>query len=189
MSKATTIKDCDIFTKRKGFQKAKIKTPSTEQDEEASNMADFTVVLSELKALHAEFGGFGSKLDSIDDRLEKLASSVAALETNMSEVKRNVASNTTRMEEAETRIMSTEEHLEKSKTELTNAMKKIAYLESKTEDLENRSRRKNLRLFGLREGAERSRPLLEFIQDSYKTHTYWLGLDAKRSFILERVHG
>lgn len=81
----------------------------------------------------------------------------------MSEVKRNVASNTTWMEEAENRIMSAEEHLEKNMTELATAMTQIAYLESKTEDLENRGRRKNLRLFGLREGTEGSQPLLEFI--------------------------
>lgn len=142
-------------------------------------------MLSELKSLHAEFGGFGSKLDSIDDRLGKMASSIATLETNLSEVKQNVSSNTKRTEEAENRIAAAEELTEKNQTELTKAMKKIASLESKAEDLENRSRRKNLRLFGLREGAEGSRPLLEFMQEMLPR---WLGSDTGRSFILERVH-
>lgn len=37
-------------------------------------------------------------------------------------------------------------------------MKRISYLEAKTDDLENWGRRKNLRLFGLREGTEGQRP-------------------------------
>ncbi|KAK1879818.1 G2/mitotic-specific cyclin-B3 [Dissostichus eleginoides] len=64
-------------------------------------------------------------------------------------------------------------------------MKHIAYLESKTNDLENRGRRKNLQLFGLREGAEGGQPLLEFIQDKLP---HWLQLDAGRIFTLERAH-
>lgn len=86
MSQTTTIKDCDIFTQK------------------------LAAVLTELKSLRSEFGGFGFKLDSIGDSLCKMANSVTALASNMSEVKRNVASNTTWMEEAENRIMSAEEH-------------------------------------------------------------------------------
>lgn len=188
MSKAAAAKDCDIFTRKRGPQTPRTNTAATEQDNvtlAANNMANLTAVLSELKSLHAEFGGFGSKLDSIDDRLGKMASSIATLETNLSEVKQNVSSNTKRTEEAENRIAAAEELTEKNQTELTKAMKKIASLESKAEDLENRSRRKNLRLFGLREGAEGSRPLLEFMQEMLPR---WLGSDTGRSFILERVH-
>ena len=186
MSKATVVKDCDIFTRGRASLTPRNKAAPTERHEgAANNMADITAVLAELKSLRADFGSFGSKLDSIDTRLGKMASSVAALETNMSEVKRNVASNTTRMEEAENRISSAEDQLEKSQTELTKAVKKIAYLESKAEDMENRSRKKNLRLFGLPEGAEGSRPLLEFINDMLPR---WLDLNSERSFVLERVH-
>lgn len=75
-------------------------------------MANLTVVLSEVKSIHAEFWGFGSKLDSIDDRLGKMASSITTLETNLSEVKQNVASNTKWTEEAENRIAAAEELME-----------------------------------------------------------------------------
>lgn len=148
-------------------------------------MADMAAVLTELKLLRSEFGGFSSKLSSIDDRLDKVANSVATLESKISEMKKNVTSNTTRMEEAENRIMSTEEQLEKNTTELRSAMKRLAYLETKAEDLENRGRRKNLRLFGLREGAERGQPLTEFVQFMLPR---WLELDTGKSFILERAH-
>lgn len=186
MSKKTTTKDCDIFTRKRGSKKTKTDiTSELHEEANASGMADLAAVLAELKSLHSEFGSFESKLDSIDARLGKVASSVAALENNMTEVKRDIASTATRMEEAENRIMSTEEHLDKNQTELTNAMKRIAYLESKTDDLENRSRRKNLRPFGLREGAEGNQPLLEFIQNMLPR---WLELDTGKTFTLERVH-
>ena len=62
-----------------------------------------------------------------------MTKSIAALETNMTGVKQNVAANVTRLEEAENRIMLAEELLEKSATDLNNAMKRISYLEAKTD--------------------------------------------------------
>ncbi|GAA6102636.1 uncharacterized protein LOC111579457 [Tachysurus ichikawai] len=54
--------------------------------------------------------------------------------------------------------------IERVKLQLIDAVKRIAYLELKTEDLENRGRRKNLRLVGLPESARKTRPMVEFIQ-------------------------
>lgn len=112
-----------------------------------------------------------------------MANSVEALENNMNEVKRDVASNIAQMEEAETRIMSTEEKLETSMAELSKASGQITYLESKVEDMENRSRRKNLRMFGLREGEEGNRQLLDYVQEMLPG---WLGTDTP--IMLERAH-
>lgn len=186
MSKTPLVKNCDIFTRSRGPQKPQNQSSPAERSYGVtSKMADLTAVLAELKSLRSEFSGFGSKLDSIDARLGKVASSVTALENNMTEMKVNVAANTTRIEEVEDRVSSTEDCLEKSEAELRNAMKRIAYLETKAEDLENRSRRKNLRLFGLREGAEGKQSLMEFIQNMLPR---WLELDNGESFTLERVH-
>ncbi|KAE8278226.1 hypothetical protein D5F01_LYC23694 [Larimichthys crocea] len=62
---------------------------------------------------------------------------------------------------------------------------RLAYLEEKTVDLENRGRRKNIRLFGLKEGAEGKRPLLDFIHDMLPQ---WLDTGPDREFKLERAH-
>ncbi len=67
--------------------------------------------------------------------------------------------------------------------ELSKASGQIIYLESKVEDMENRSRRKNLRMFGLREGKEGSRQLLDYVQEMLPG---WLGID--KSIMLERAH-
>ncbi|KAK1897177.1 putative disease resistance protein [Dissostichus eleginoides] len=70
-------------------------------------------------------------------------------------------------------------------TRLTVVATSMAALESKTDDLENRGRRKNLRLFGIREGAEGQQTLLNFVNDIL---TGCLELTPDRALTLERVH-
>uniref|UniRef100_A0AAV2M0Q6 Uncharacterized protein n=1 Tax=Knipowitschia caucasica TaxID=637954 RepID=A0AAV2M0Q6_KNICA len=71
------------------------------------------------------------------------------------------------------------------KSELTDAVKRIAYLETKTEHLENRGRRKNLRLVGLPESPEKNMPMVEYVQHMLPI---WRGLDTSRTFALEMAH-
>ena len=68
---------------------------------------------------------------------------------------------------------------------MTDAAKRITYLESKTEDMENRARRNNLRLVGLPEGAEGTQPMIDYI---HRMLPVWLELDDTKSFTLERAH-
>ncbi|KAE8288354.1 hypothetical protein D5F01_LYC12223 [Larimichthys crocea] len=75
--------------------------------------------------------------------------------------------------------------MEKVETALESATKRITFLEAKTDDLENRGRRKNLRIFGLKEGAEGEQTLLNFVTDMLPK---WLGLPPGKTFTLERVH-
>ncbi|KAK1875981.1 LINE-1 retrotransposable element ORF1 protein [Dissostichus eleginoides] len=110
---------------------------------------------------------------------------MAALESKVTELKRDVSSSSTRINEAEGRIHHAEETLGKTEATLDSINKRIAYLESKTDDLENRGRRKNLRLFGSREGAEGQQTLLNFVNDML---TRWLELTPDRALTLERVH-
>lgn len=52
-------------------------------------------------------------------------------------------------------------------------------------DLENRGRRKNLCIFGLKEGVVGEQTLLNFVTDMLPK---WLGLPPEKTFTLERVH-
>lgn len=182
MPKPSAVKECDIFTRARKTNSQSAKTTPPAEDDEANNMANVADVLTELKALRSEFG---SKLDGINGHLSELTSSISVLENNLGEIKREVKTNEKRIEEAEIRIAATEEMLVKTETALAAAAKRLAHLEEKTEDLENRGRRKNIRLFGLKEGAEGKRPLLDFIHDMLPQ---WLGTETDRSFILERAH-
>ncbi len=88
------------------------------------------------------------------------------------------------IEETEARISAIEDKLDKTVSALTSATKRIAHLEMKTDDLENHSRRKNVRVFGLKEGAEGKHTLVDFMHDMLPQ---WLGLEPEKSFMLERV--
>ncbi|KAL7866053.1 hypothetical protein SRHO_G00113000 [Serrasalmus rhombeus] len=182
MSNPLSVRECDVFTKARKTSSRLAKTTPSAGDTEANSMASVAEVLTELKALRSEFG---SKLDGIDNRLGDLANSVTVLENKLADIKGDVTANRKCIEEAEARILAAEEKLDKTESALASATKRLVYLEAKMDDLENRARRKNVRVFGLKEGAEGSRPLLDFVQDMLPK---WLDLGSDRSFILERVH-
>ncbi|KAK7883803.1 hypothetical protein WMY93_026926 [Mugilogobius chulae] len=181
MSKQSALKQCEIFTHgRKTTTKDnpnppqnKANTTSLATDtspEEMAKIASMEEILAELWSMRGDFGG---RLDAIDQRITGMTNTFTAFERKLSEARQEVADNTARIDQAETRIATTETAQEETATALKTAMKRIAQLETKTEDLENRARRKNLRIFGIREGIEGSRPLLEFVTEMIPT---WLVL-------------
>lgn len=182
MSKSST-RQCDIFTRgsktTKPAKPAALLNPLSNSD---ANMVNITEVLDELKALRSDFG---TKLDNINTKLTGMTNALTALEGKVTEIKQDVLTNTARVDEAETRIDQTERSMEEVESALEMATKRIAFLEAKTDDLENRGRRKNLRIFGLKEGAEGVQTLLTFVTDMLPQ---WLGLPPDRTFALERVH-
>lgn len=197
MSKPQAAKECVIFsnarqTNTRSATRTATATPTptptpvknvvASNANVASNMANVADVLSELRSLRSEFS---SKLDGINNQLGELRHSMSVMENNLGDIKRDVTANEQRIEEAEVRIAATEDALDKTETALAKATKRLTYLEEKTEDLENRGRRKNIRLFGLKEGAEGTRPVLDFIKEMLPQ---WLGTEPDRAFTLERAH-
>lgn len=179
MSKHLAAKQCDIFTRARKTGSEKTKSQA---DLDLAAMADTSDVLAELKTLRTELG---TKLDGIEKRLSEVSSSVKTLENNLTEIKTAVISNEKRIDDAEDRIAAAESRLDTADSFITSASKRLNLLEAKVDDLENRSRRKNLRLFGLREGAEGSRPLMDFIKDMLPR---WTDTTPDTPFSLERVH-
>jgi len=182
MPKPLAAKECAIFSNARKTNTRNTKTTSPVKNIEASDMANVADVLTELRALRSEFS---SKLDGINNQLGELTNSISVMENNLGEIKRDVTANEQRIEEAEARIVAAEDALVKTERALAVAAKRLTYLEEKTEDLENRGRRKNIQLFGLKEGAEGTRPLLDFINDMLPQ---WLDTETDRSFTLERAH-
>lgn len=182
MSKSAAVKECDIFTKARKPGLRSANTLSSSEDAGDRSMANMTDVLTELKALRSDFG---VKLDGINNRLGELTNSMSVLESRVGEIKREVTANEKRIDETEARISAAEDMLKKTETALETATKRLAHLEEKAEDLENRGRRKNIRLFGLKEGAEGNRVLLDFVHDMLPQ---WLDTGDNRVFTLERAH-
>lgn len=185
MSNSSAAKQCDIFTRaRKNTSKPTSTSPPANKAASVSsdNMANIAEVLNELKALRADFG---TKLDNMTSRLTDMATSMTALESKVTEMKGDVSANTARIDEAERRVSDVEDVLENTNATLHSAIKRIAFLESKTDDLENRGRRKNLRVLGVQEGAEGKQSLFDFMNSMLPR---WLGLSSETTFTLERVH-
>lgn len=90
----------------------------------------------------------------METRIAEMNGSVDAVQESFADLQ-DITANARQLTEAEGRIEDTEDSLECVKTELTDDAKRIAYIQSKTEDLENRGRRKNLRLGGLPKNAEK----------------------------------
>lgn len=201
MPKQVTIEDCGTGSRLRSSQMPKSTPTSTvlaaeAKSNRADSQSDLAAVLSELQSLRTDITLMNTKMDSIDslggklDKLEEgiteMSKSVSAVQESLVNLKQDISANATRLTEAEDRIGATEDCLEGMKTELAAASKRIACLELKTEDLENRGRRKNLRLVGLPEGAEGTRPMLSYIQHMMPT---WLGPDAaNKPLTLERAH-
>ncbi|CAL1611590.1 unnamed protein product [Knipowitschia caucasica] len=191
MSKATATKTCELFTRgRKANKKTTNLQDTTETEAKATeatedntdaSMANIGEVLSEIKSMRSDFRG---RLDCIDQSLGNMSSTLTALENGLTQTKQDVTANTTRIAEAEARIAAAEAKQDEADTTLQLAGKRIAFLETKIEDLENRGRRKNLRVFGICEGIEGGRPLIDYMTDMLPK---WLGLTS-RTFVLERVH-
>uniref|UniRef100_A0A8C9X250 Reverse transcriptase domain-containing protein n=1 Tax=Sander lucioperca TaxID=283035 RepID=A0A8C9X250_SANLU len=188
MSKQSTIEDCGAGPKQRGSQRSRTTTTNVLAADAANNIADtqqadLAAVLSELQSLRTTVSSintkisavdnFGNKLDSVEKRIMEMNGSVAAVQRSFADLKADIIANDKRLTEAEDRIGTAEDGIERVKLKLTDAVKRIAYLESKTEDLENRGRRKNLRLVGLPESATKTRPMVEFIQ-----HMLPIWLDA-----------
>ncbi len=161
MSKQTTLKDCESSSRSRGSQRSKTTTLTTaaadDANDEGSLRIDLATVISELQSLRttvtaintkiSTLDGFGTKFDNVKRCIAEMNGSVDAAQKSWccDDLQQDITASARRLTEAEGRIGDTEDGLESVKTEQSAATKRIAYLESKMEDLENRARRKNLR--------------------------------------------
>uniref|UniRef100_A0A096MGI2 L1 transposable element RRM domain-containing protein n=1 Tax=Poecilia formosa TaxID=48698 RepID=A0A096MGI2_POEFO len=89
---------------------------------------------------------------------------VALIKSNTTELKNSVSAIKTRLIEAERRISDVEDtvaNLARNNVKLT---KTVEQLYERIDDQENRARRKNIRLVGLKEGKEVGMPLAKYVQ-------------------------
>lgn len=112
---------------------------------------------------------------------EKLASFTKALEV----LTTRVEGNNKRLDEAEGRVSTLEDMLGTTENKLREVEKKLQILTEKADDMENRTRRDNIRVIGLKEGVEGEQPVAFFQRWLPKI----LNLDTKRGIIkIDRAH-
>lgn len=168
MSKQTTLKNCESNAKARTSQRPKTATITAiareaSDEANASQGNDIAAVRKELQSLRttvsaintkiSSLAGLGIKLDKVEKHITDMNGSMEAMQTSFEGFKQDMIANAKRLTDVKERIGAAEDNLHSVKTEQTNVAKCITYLESKTEDLENRAWRKNLRLVGLPENA------------------------------------
>uniref|UniRef100_H3AKL6 L1 transposable element RRM domain-containing protein n=1 Tax=Latimeria chalumnae TaxID=7897 RepID=H3AKL6_LATCH len=103
--------------------------------------------------------------NSMESILQDIHQTNSQIEERISEIKSSISSMDKKMEaftkgldEAEHRLGNTEDSVHGLETTVQQLQETVVKLQEKTDDLENRSRRRNLRLVGLPEGEEGKDP-------------------------------
>lgn len=164
--------------KKEGRKKDKIKPSEEDHDAEEVDLAD---IMAELKTQRRDII---SRLESIDSRLDDVIAENAVMKEDISQVNEALDKQDQRLGAAEQRISDLEDKLQTSNRELHRAQKLIETLEAKTDDLENRGRRKNLVLLGLPEKTEGGN-IFDFIQRKLPE---WLNIQNRQTLEFERIH-
>ncbi|GAA6101639.1 uncharacterized protein LOC113020645 [Tachysurus ichikawai] len=182
MSKNKETRDFPLFTSSRPSRNVKKK--QAEPEEASPDPMD--AMLTEIRSLGTSLGIIDGRLSTIDNRLDNISTSVTSIQEAFSNLSGRVASNESRLTEAEARVSSAEESMLAHERKITSQDKELALLSiAKVDDLENRGRRKNLRVVGLPEKAEGSEPIAQFLT---RMLPKWLDLTADLHFEMERAH-
>lgn len=144
--------------------------PASPSSSEASQRNDMGDILAEIAKMSTT--------------LNKVASDVATIKLDTTELKNNVSALQTRLEEAESRIGDMEDSTASMANENKVLRQKVEQLWSRVDDQENRGRRKNIRLIGLKEGKETGNAMNDYVK---KILNEGLGLQGDE-YEIERSH-
>lgn len=106
--------------------------------------------------------------------------------TQLDDIKEEITKTNTRLDEAEERISKTEDRIQNMEDIVAEVIKLQEHLEAKITDQESRSRRENIRFYGIPEGAEDDSPsMIEFVEKLLGDN---LGITDTTNFRIERAH-
>ncbi|KAE8287225.1 hypothetical protein D5F01_LYC15194 [Larimichthys crocea] len=147
-------------------------------------------ILAEIKSVASRVNDMdesvGARLDTIDGALHEIKVSVASVESSLSALSPRVTDLEKRVEEVEERLSATEDSHSAHDTCIAAVEKTVKQLLLKIDDLENRGRRKNLKIINLPEKTEGNIPLADFLQTTLPT---LIGLPADYPPLeIERAH-
>lgn len=135
-------------------------TSTSNEANSSSSMASKTVgdnseILNEIRNMNQD----------LQQKIQKVGDDVTAIKDNLASLKSDVAKLGSRTSEAEGRISQMEDENTRLAT-LTQSMdNKIKQLEARVEYQENYSRRKNMRIKGVPEGAERGHNEMDCVKE------------------------
>ncbi|KAJ0062222.1 hypothetical protein NL108_018606 [Boleophthalmus pectinirostris] len=144
--------------------------------------------MAELKSqgqnILTRLDGIDGRLNGIDKRMNTVTSEVLDIKNGLAKTNTELKEHQTRLDSTEQRISDLEDTLNATKRELHRAQNIIKTLEAKSDDLENRGRRKNLVLMGLPEQSE-GQQITTYVQQMLPR---WLNLTLELPLEVERAH-
>lgn len=124
------------------------------------------------------------QLRSMNNILVNVAADVATIKKTTEDLKVSVEGIQVRMNEAEQRISDLEDDGKQVKTKLGECDRRVEALWARVENLENRSRRNNVRLVNLSEGREQPGKMAQYVQKLFADAFGCTGAE----FEVERAH-
>ena len=129
-------------------------------------------------------GDILAEISKMNSTLNKVASDVSTIKSDTTELKNTVSALQTRLEEAESRISDVEDSNASMINENKVLRQRVEQLWSRVDDQENRGRRNNIKLIGLKEGKETGNAMNDYIK---KILNEGLGLQGDE-YEIERSH-
>lgn len=106
--------------------------------------------------------------------------------TQLHDIKEEITKTNTRLDEAEERIAKAEDRIQNTEEILSEMLKLQAQMEAKITDQESRSRRENIRIYGIPEEDEKEYPsIIEFVEKLLSDN---LDISDIASLQIERAH-
>ena len=162
-------------------RRGKLENKQDEDDADAEGEVDLADIMAELKTQRRDIV---SRLDGIESCLENVSMEVTTMKGALSQINKALNKQHQHLDAAEQRVSDLEDTLQTTNRDLHRAQRLIKTLEAKTDDLENRGRRKNVVLLGLPEQIQHLY-LLEFIQQKIPE---WLNIPTDQPLEIERIH-
>lgn len=147
-----------------------------------SQVAD--TIKTEMASFRSEIGLIVETFRSeVKTKMDALQLEITG-QINSMQSKQSIMSNT--MDNMETTLNSHHDSLETMETTVTTLKEQIQKLQEQQDDLENRSRRQNLRIIGIPEDAEKGRPT--DLMSGFFSEVLGEDLPGLQSVVLDRAH-
>lgn len=165
-----------MASKNKTKKQAQVVDKSVEENQNASTSNPFS----------SEASMGGDEEVSLTKILNELREFRRDNKQDMDNIKGEITKTYKRLDEAETRITNTEDRVQGAEDVVAELLKLQEQLQSKLTDLEGRSRRENVRIYGIPEGAEGSpAAVITFVEKLLREN---LGIAPTTDLHIERAH-
>ncbi|KAL2094209.1 hypothetical protein ACEWY4_008928 [Coilia grayii] len=161
-------------TRKDAEKHKKTKTAKQTQNDTDFDSDSMAAVVEELRALRKEHA----------EASKETKDALARVESTLKELTERTTKLERRMSDAEQRLGGKEDDMQRHQRALGYLLHREANLTAKCEDLEARTRRNNLRIYGIPEGEEKN-DMLGFISNVIRTS---LALPEELHLIIERAH-